>query len=507
MIPNTHSEMKKIKAPPGAKRLIESLRNMGYDCATAIADIVDNSIAAKASEVHIQILAQHGSRPPAIVIADNGHGMEREKLPEAMRFGAFQEYSAEDLGKYGLGLKTASLSQCRILTVASKARPVDGSRPRRHYARWDLDYVDETDDWDLLLPQAEELDPWELQELDHEATRDGGTTVLWTGLDEALPLLASHDVRQRERYLAPLIEEVGAHLRMVFHRFMDGSITGRRRLHIFLCGEELVPWDPFCRTEKTRDLEVLQLPVSQTDRAGNEITETVSVSPFVLPREDEFSTPAAWRDASGPRNWNQQQGFYFYRNNRLLQAGGWSWLRSVDEHLKLLRVAVHFPQKLDRAFEINITKMRARVPAGIRDTVRQAVSKWVKPARERYDRAPARPSPPGERPTPQPAPKISKRAAEAPPVVTYGGLSFALSNAPGHSLTVSQGPGPGQVKVIVPHSHVAAELFRDSADGNGDFHRLALAMLSVLEAVYERRLKPESIPLEPLRRALQRLKL
>lgn len=500
--------MKKIKAPPGAKRLIESLRNMGYDCATAVADLVDNSIAAKASEVHIQILAQHGSRPPAIVIADNGRGMDRDTLQEAMRFGAYQEYSTEDLGKYGLGLKTASLSQCRMLTVASKARPVDGSRPRRHYARWDLDEVDSTDDWDLLLPQPEELEPWELQELDHEATGEGGTAVLWTGLGEALPHLSSHDVRQRERFLAPLIEEVGAHLRMVFHRFMDGSLTGRRRLHIFLCGEELVPWDPFCRAEKTRDLEILQLPVTITDRTGAEINETVTVSPFILPREDEFSSPAAWGSASGPRKWTQQQGFYFYRNNRLLQAGGWSYLRTVDEHLKLLRVAVHFPQKLDQAFEINITKMRARMPAGVRDAVRQAVSKWAKAARERYDRAPTQSLTRSGRPSPsaEAAARVSKRASEAPPVVTYGGLSFALSNAPGHSLTVSHGPGPGQVKVIVPHSHAAAELFRAPAGPTDEIERLALALLSVLEAVYERRLKTDAIPLEPLRRALQKLK-
>jgi hypothetical protein len=500
--------MKRIKAAPGAKRLIESLRNLGYDCATAIADLVDNSIVASASEVHIQILAQHGSRPPAIVIADNGRGMDREKLQEAMRFGAYQDYSAEDLGKYGLGLKTASLSQCRMLTVASKARAADGSRPRRHYARWDLDFVDGTDDWDLLLPQAEELDPWELQELEHEVTKDGGTTVLWTGLDEALPLLGKHDVRQRERFLASLIDEVSAHVRMVFHRFMDGTLTGRRKLHIYLCGEELTPWDPFCRDEKTRDLDILRLPVTFIDRAGNDIADHVTISPFILPREDEFSTLAAHRDASGPRNWNMQQGFYFYRNNRLLQAGGWSYLRSVDEHVKLLRVAVHFPQKLDHAFEINITKMRARIPAGIRDTVRQAVSKWAKAARERYDRAPGGPSAAGSsRPSPSPiAGKGLKRIPDAPPAVSYGGLSFVLSNAPGHSLTVSYGPASGQVKVIVPHGHVSAALFAPSLNGNGDYHRLALAMLSVLEAVYERRLKPENVPLEPLRRALQRLK-
>jgi Histidine kinase-, DNA gyrase B-, and HSP90-like ATPase len=233
--------MKKIKAPPGARRLIESLRNMGYDCSTAIADLVDNSIAANASEVRIDILPQDGERPPAVVISDNGRGMDGERLQEAMRFGAFQEYSTEDLGKYGLGLKTASLSQCRCLTVSSKARTSAGRHPRRHLARWDLDFVDETDDWDLLLPQPDELKQWERELLEHSVTADGGTIVLWTGFDEVMPLLAEHDIRRRETFLAKLLKEVGAHLRMVFHRFMGGGITGRRKLRIFLCDEELRP--------------------------------------------------------------------------------------------------------------------------------------------------------------------------------------------------------------------------------------------------------------------------
>src|SRR3954453_7139866 len=149
--------MKRIKAAPGARRLIESLRDLGYDCATAIADLVDNSISARASEVHIEIQTQGPTRAPFILIADNGVGMDRERLYEAMRFGAHQEYTTEDLGKYGLGLKTASLSQCRNLTVSSKAKASRSTRPRRYFLRWDLDYVYRTDDWDLLAPAPDEL--------------------------------------------------------------------------------------------------------------------------------------------------------------------------------------------------------------------------------------------------------------------------------------------------------------------------------------------------------------
>ena len=371
--------MKHVKAPPGAKRLIESLRSLGYSHDTAVADLVDNSISANASEVHIQIAARDATRPPFILIADNGDGMDREVLHEAMRFGSYHEYTAEDLGKYGLGLKTASLSQCRRLTVASKPHAIRGTRPRRHFARWDLDYVNETDDWDLLLPEPHELEEWELRVLGSEVCSAGGTAILWTGLEDALPLLDDHDVRRRERFLAQLIETVARHLRMVFHRFMDGSLTDRRRLHIYLSGKELEPWDPFCLREKTRELDIRKLPVSVLGTSDEELTSNVTIRAFVLPREDEFSSLAAWRDAAGPGPWNQQQGFYFYRNDRLLQSGGWSRLHAPDEHIKLLRVAVNFPKLLDRAFEINVTKMRARFPAALREEVKGLISKSAIP--------------------------------------------------------------------------------------------------------------------------------
>jgi len=312
--------MKTLKTNPGAKRLMESLRNMGYDCSTAIADLVDNSVAAHASEIHIDIIPKQDSRPAAVVIADNGKGMDKEELHEAMRFGAFQEYSPGDLGKYGLGLKTASLSQCRTLTVSSKPKAGQGTRSRRNCMRWDIDHVYATDDWNLLVPSESELESWEKEYLNCLVTQENGTVVLWTNLDEALPLLSSDDKLNRERFLAHLIEEISGHIRMVFHRFMQGTVAGQRKLDIYVCGEKLVPWDPFCRSEKTRELDIVKLPVISIEPDGSKLKGTVMVSPFILPRDDEFSSPVMWREASGPKNWNQQQGFYFYRNNRLLQG-------------------------------------------------------------------------------------------------------------------------------------------------------------------------------------------
>jgi hypothetical protein len=286
---------------------------------------------------------------------------------------------------------------------------------------------------------------------------------------------------------------------------MGGGITGRRKLRIFLCDEELRPWDPFCRSENTRELDVLRIDVPFQDHLGRENSGAIIVSPVVLPREDEFSSAAAFKDAAGPRNWNQQQGFYFYRNNRLLQSGGWSWLRAIDEHTKGLRVAVDFPQSLDRDFELNITKMRARIPASIRERIRSEVSKWIKTARERYDRKPS-----GSRGRSGGATPIkgssqagtAKRKNYRPTAVSFGALTFTLSNAPNHRLTISG--GPDALRVVVPQSHPAAALFSEDLEGEG-LQRLAVAMLSLLEAVFDKRLKANQIPLESLRRSLRKL--
>lgn len=487
--------MKTLKTNPGAKRLMESLRNMGYDSGTAIADLVDNSIVANATEIHIDIIPGQDRNPAAILIADNGNGMDKETLHEAMRFGAFQEYSSGDLGKYGLGLKTASLSQGRSLTVSSKARAGRDTRPRRYCMRWDVDHVYTTNDWDLMLMTDDELRPWEKELLDHPAAQEHGTVVLWTKLYETLPLLSEGDVREREKFLARLIEEVSDHLRMVFHRFMQGSVSGRRKLNIFVCGEQLIPWDPFCRNEDTKELDILKMNVVSQEPDGSKLKEDVIVTPFVLPREDEFSSGEAWKEASGPKNWNQHQGFYFYRNNRLLQAGGWNRIRAVDEHTKLLRVAVDFPGELDRVFSINITKMKARIPDEIRERMSVNVSKWAKIARTRYDRrAPERKS----------TPSASEPVAASPAAINIGLVTFSKGTT-GHDLSITKDKKTGHINMTVPKRHALSAIFDLKSNSTEEIKKLCLASLGLLEAVYEKQIPASHIPIAAIKKIYKKL--
>jgi hypothetical protein len=364
-----------IELVPSAKRLIKSLRDLGYDFAQAVADIVDNSIEAKASVVAIDV--EFDGDDSWVRIADNGRGMNAEELREAMRYGADREYAEDDLGKFGLGLKTASMSQCQRLSVASR-----WNTDRADIAAycWDLEHIEKTNRWEILPLERNGLGPTIRQPLKDAR----GTVVLWQRLDRILGYAHPYGEAARKR-LSQTCREIEFHLGMVFHRFLSGELE-RKRFKILLNGNETKPWDPFCSEEgKTKKLQTFRMQVEYEGVSG-----TVTFEPFILPHQDDFSSPEAFHLASGPGNWNQQQGFYIYRAGRMIQSGGWSNLRAPDEHTKLARIAVKFSPELDEAFKINVAKMRVQLPASIRDKVRDAIGPVVRLAREVYDRRQAK---------------------------------------------------------------------------------------------------------------------
>jgi hypothetical protein len=347
--------MGNIEIIPSARRLIRSLRDMGYDFTQAVADVIDNAIEAKATVVSVD--TEFDGDNSWVRITDNGFGMKPDTLREALRFGSDRSYADNDLGKFGLGLKTASLSQCQCLSVASRWNPdrVDVAA----YA-WDLDHIEKTDRWEIVPVNRDGVGPG-LRNVLKEGT---GTVVLWHRLDRLLGYRHPYGEMARKR-LQEMCRELELHLGMVFERFLSGKARGRK-LKITLNGNPIQPWDPFCRSEpKTKILQAITLPIDHEGIKGK-----VLVEPFVLPHQDDFTTQDVFRRASGPANWNQQQGFYVYRANRMIQSGGWSNLRAPDEHTKLARVAVSFPPALDEAFKINVAKMRVQMPSAIRDEIR-----------------------------------------------------------------------------------------------------------------------------------------
>jgi hypothetical protein len=348
-----------------------SLRDIGYDTASAVADLVDNSIDAEATIVEIRI-CRKGERS-FISVADNGRGMTERVLDEAMRYGSRRSYGGSDLGKFGLGLKTASLSQCRRLTVATKSSPKGRIRVRR----WDLDEVAKHDSWELACPLPSECPPYLLDPL----RKSCGTVVLWEKLDRILSY-AFPEGEHAARALEGMSVAIAEHLAMVFHRFLTGETRDRRRLTIMFNGEPLQAWDPFSRTEPaTRSLAKQELFVDD-DAAGH----VVRVHPYVLPSQVQFSTVEGHARAAGPKKWNRQQGFYVYRGDRLIQSGGWNRLRTMDEHSKLARIAIDVPPQADHLFQINVAKMRVVLPDQIRPQLRSLAAGVVTAAQDTYRR-------------------------------------------------------------------------------------------------------------------------
>ncbi|MPZ68683.1 MAG: ATP-binding protein [Actinobacteria bacterium] len=353
---------------PSARRLTESLRDIGYDFVSALADIVDNSISADASRV--DILLEFDGADSRVVIADDGIGMSRRDLTEALRFGTRRDYKPDDLGRFGLGLKTASISQCRRLTVMSRMALV---YKRVAGSTLDLRIVAERDRWSLVEP-----DP-ELRSRSMEWLADApGTVVIWDVLDRVLPAKRSDGAWARRR-LEQLAVRAREHLGMVFHRYIEG-VSLDVPLVITINGEKVLPWNPFAPEEQ----DSLILSEQQYEVSSDGVGGVVRAKSCVLPARGQFSSHDEFERLGGPRKWNRQQGFYIYRADRMIQSGGWSGIRAADEHTKLARIALDFDTDLDSLFRINVSKMRASLPSEIRSLIERQVNEVCHAADRRY---------------------------------------------------------------------------------------------------------------------------
>ncbi|PKV44448.1 histidine kinase/DNA gyrase B/HSP90-like ATPase [Janthinobacterium sp. 61] len=334
-------------APPRAMAMLESLRGLGYSTAAALADIIDNSISADAEEVRIDFTWDGPSS--RVTILDDGRGMDDAELESAMRLGdknPLDARSAHDLGRFGMGLKTSSLSQCRRLTVATVKGGVTSC------LRWDLDELAANPEggWLLFEGSAHGSKPF-LAGLKGNKT---GTLILWETMDRVVTSgYTSDDFHD-------LIDNVESHLAMVFHRLMQGP---RPKLKLFLNGRLVSPWDPFMLGHPAKPW---------TSPTTNHTTSygIVSVQCHVLPHRDKL-TAAEFESNAGPGGWTAQQGFYVYRNERLLVAGGWlglgnsrAWNR--EEAHRLARIRLDIPNTADADWKIDVRKSTARPPVSLR---------------------------------------------------------------------------------------------------------------------------------------------
>ncbi len=344
-----HIELPTEDASPPAESLIESLGCFGYELKTAMADVIDNSITAGASNVWIRHLWDGVNS--WISIRDDGKGMSEKELGSAMRPGGRspnEDRDKADLGRFGLGLKSASFSQCRLLTVRSKKK-------RTTFATrcWDRDLVVENKSWDLIVGNYESTEVPLADLSDHSH----GTIVVWEKMNRIIDDRPVDDEHAKIDFLTAM-QACEEHIAMVFHMFM---LRPKSRVNFFINGNQIKPWDPFLAGKGSTLGEVQELPLDG---------HVVRVEPFVLPHHSRIS-PELHKDAAGPKGWNAHQGFYLYRNHRLIVPGTWLDLGlQAEEHCKLARIRVDVPNALDHLWKVDVRKSQAEVPLAIRKRLR-----------------------------------------------------------------------------------------------------------------------------------------
>lgn len=330
---------------PFAPSLIESMRSLGYSFSSAIADLIDNSISADARI--IDIISEPDSNP-SLIILDDGCGMSAEKLYEAMRYGSsnpLEKRNENDLGRFGLGMKAASLSQCRKLVVISKQNDeING------YS-WDLDYVIQKGSWMLKGFQKEEIDNF--PHINMLKEQDSGTYILLSEFDRIEE--STNDI---SKTFSAYLDEMQDHLSLVFHRFLEEG------LKIRINNREIDYMDPFLSYH----------PATQKKKESNIYIDGVEITlkPFILPHYLKLK-PEDIKKVGGLENLRTQQGFYVYRNKRLIIWGTWFRLERKGELSKLARVRVDIPNSLDYMWSIDVKKSTATLPDKIKKNMYSAV--------------------------------------------------------------------------------------------------------------------------------------
>jgi len=353
--------MTSLEIQPHPSAIIQSLRSVGYTPATALADLVDNSISAGASAIQIRVSPNDGIRKEGFVaVEDNGRGMVRPALLEAMRWGGqgpTQARAKNDLGRFGLGMKTASFSLGRTLSVATRSMP----KGELSVLRWDLDEVAKTERWS----PTEGLDSngariFHQTCLASDETRCG-TVIIISGLDRlnvksAMPSHASSNE-------AALFQAISSHLGMVFHHFIANGVTIR------LGSSNVRTWSPIAGGS-LRDSETF----------GN----GVQIASYVMPHHSKLTTDE-FDAMGGPLGWQRHQGFLIYRAGRLIVPGGWLRLFRAEESCKLARIAIHLSNDLDETWGLNVMKSTVIPPSWIVADLKRIGDATRRQAKEVYN--------------------------------------------------------------------------------------------------------------------------
>jgi hypothetical protein len=364
--------MEELINNPNVARLIYGLRDTGYSVKTAAADIIDNSIAANANIINIQINLLHDGRK-VVHFGDDGHGMNQTEVRNAMRYGADRRPDAQSLGKFGLGLKTASSSVCKRYSVLSRR----SNHSEIAKLTWDLEHVERENKWEMI---AEPVTA-DQEETFEELCGHSGTLVIWENCDRLLSKEYTPGTREQAA-IRRLAEALSNHISVVFHRFLDPDDDRERNVVIKVNGVPIRPWNPFYpkRSDQVLAESKQKLIVELPD--GTEANAQMKA--WILPHRSDMEKK---EEAEFARISNRAQGFYVYREGRLIQDGGWlDVFGSPEPHYSLLRIEFDFGHELDEAFRIDVKKSRILFHPDLEDGLRTILKPIYREAGERYRR-------------------------------------------------------------------------------------------------------------------------
>jgi len=346
--------MKDLILNPYAPNLVESTRSIGYSFETALADIIDNSISNFAKRVDVKF---SNSDIPYVAIIDNGMGMNRIELEKAMRYGSsnsLDERGENDLGRFGLGLKMASMSQCRKLTVISK------QEGQLSAACWDLDYIHKTEQWSLIRYTDNEINDLKfVSDLSHYKS---GTIVIWEKLDKI-----SESQNEFSREFNEKLSFADKHISLVFHRFLENKLS-KQFFELYFNNRKVEAIDPYMLSNRaTQQLEEETLFINKV---------RIKITPFITPFVSKLSTKERTL-LNDYKELNLKQGLYIYRNNRLIVWGKWFRLLSEGELKRLAKIRIDLPNNIDSHWKIDVKKSSAQIPSMIKDQLRKIVERAV----------------------------------------------------------------------------------------------------------------------------------
>lgn len=344
----------KVELVPDSHLLLSSLRSVGYKTETAVADIIDNCIAAHATEIHVDFI--WNDEQSRIAIYDNGDGMDKSSLLASMKIGSADpsdKRMSDDLGRFGMGMKTAAFSMGKRLRVVTKKEGEIST------ACWDLDYIENQHDgkWSLMIDDAPSDEFYDNYPRYREF--NNGTLILIDVLDR---LVDESNLKKSKTHFYKVIERVERHVGMIFHRFIEED-----ELQIFFRDDLVAAWDPFILSNSATQ-ELSEEPFF------GDTGQYVLVQPYVLPHKTKFSSKEDFDAAAGPKGWTGQQGIYVYRNRRLLVYGTWFDIIKKEPAFNLARIRLDMSADQDYDWKIDIKKSSATPPLYIRETLERAIA-------------------------------------------------------------------------------------------------------------------------------------